>query len=223
LQCHALIGKVGFAQRFRFADQRVTLPTESTLANGFSDFLIGAGVRWDDRWSLDSLVQLDAQTHQTTRTTVGARYSPTPYRVLNTAYRLTRNQSEQVDVGWQWPLRDFTWGSDDETGSSISPGQGLGPGRWYSVGRMNFSLKDHKMVDSIFGFEFDAGCWLGRVVLERLQSTVSTATSRLYFQLDFVGFAGVGSSPLKTLRDNIPRYQYLREDVAPPSRFQHYE
>jgi len=219
----AELGKVGFAQRFRFADQRVTLPTESTLANGFSDFLIGAGVRWDDRWSLDSLVQLDAQTHQTTRTTVGARYSPTPYRVLNTAYRLTRNQSEQVDVGWQWPLRDFTWGSDDETGSSISPGQGLGPGRWYSVGRMNFSLKDHKMVDSIFGFEFDAGCWLGRVVLERLQSTVSTATSRLYFQLDFVGFAGVGSSPLKTLRDNIPRYQYLREDVAPPSRFQHYE
>jgi LPS-assembly protein len=88
---------------------------------------------------------------------------------------------------------------------------------------MNFSLRDHKMVDSIFGFEFDAGCWLGRVVLERLQSTVSTATSRLYFQLEFVGFAGVGSSPLKTLRDNIPRYQYLREDVAPPSRFQHYE
>ncbi len=219
----AELAKVGFAQRFRFADQRVTLPTESTLANGFSDFLVGAGVRWDDRWSLDSLVQLDAQTHQTTRTTVGARYSPTPYRVLNTAYRMTRDQSEQVDVGWQWPLRDFTLGASDEAGSSTTPGQGLGPGRWYSVGRMNFSLRDHKMVDSIFGFEFDAGCWLGRVVLERLQSTVSTATSRLYFQLEFVGFAGIGSSPLKTLRDNIPRYQYLREDVAPPSRFQHYE
>jgi LPS-assembly protein len=219
----AELAKFGFAQRFRFADQRVTLPTESTVLKGFSDFLVGAGVRWDDRWSADSLVQLDAQTHQTTRTTVGARYSPTPYRVLNTAYRMTRNQSEQVDMGWQWPLRDFTWGDADEPAGTSTAGQGLGPGRWYSVGRMNFSLKDHKMVDSIFGFEYDAGCWLGRVVLERLQSTVSTATSRIYFQLEFVGFGGVGSSPLKTLRDNIPRYQYLREDVAPPSRFQHYD
>ena len=218
----AELGKVGFAQRFRFADQRTTLDGK-TVANGLSDFLVGAGVRWDDRWSLDSLLQIDAQTHQTTRTTLGARYSPTPYRVLNTAYRMTRDQSEQVDVGWQWPLRDFTWGGADEDGRSLSAGQGLGPGRWYSVGRMNFSVKDQKMVDSIFGFEFDAGCWLGRVVLERLQSTVSTATSRLYFQLEFVGFGGVGSSPLKTLRDNIPRYQYLREDAAPPSRFLNYE
>jgi len=219
----AELAKFGFAQRFRFADQRVTLPTESTVLKGFSDFLVGAGVRWDDRWSADSLVQLDAQTHQTTRTTVGARYSPTPYRVLNTAYRMTRNQSEQVDMGWQWPLRDFAWGDADEPAGTSTAGQGLGPGRWYSVGRMNFSLKEHKMVDSIFGFEYDAGCWLGRVVLERLQSTVSTATSRIYFHLEFVGFGGVGSSPLKTLRDNIPRYQYLREDVAPPSRFQHYD
>ena len=219
----AELAKFGFAQRFRFADQRVTLPTESTVLKGFSDFLVGAGVRWDERWSADSLVQLDAQTHQTTRTTVGARYSPTPYRVLNTAYRMTRNQSEQVDVGWQWPLRDFSWGDAEDDGRSLTAGLGLGPGRWYSVSRMNFSLKDRKMVDSIFGFEFDAGCWLGRVVLERLQSTVSSATSRLYFQLEFVGFGGVGSSPLKTLRDNIPRYQYLREDVAPPSRFLHYD
>jgi LPS-assembly protein len=35
--------------------------------------------------------------------------------------------------------------------------------------------------------------------------------------------ARVGSSPLKTLRDNIPRYQYLREDLAPTSRFNSYD
>jgi len=28
---------------------------------------------------------------------------------------------------------------------------------------------------------------------------------------------------LKTLRDNIPRYQYLREDLAPTSRFTSYD
>jgi LPS-assembly protein len=219
----AELAKFGFAQRMRFADQRVTLPTESLVAKGFSDMLVGAGVRWDDRWSLDSLVQFNTQTQRSVRTTVGARYSPTPYRVLNMAYRMTQAQSEQVDVGWQWPLRDFSWSDADEETQPSAPGQGLGPGRWYSVGRMNFSLKDSRMVDSIFGFEFDAGCWLGRVVFERLQSTVTASTSRLLFQLEFVGLARIGSSPLKTLRDNIPRYQYLREDMAPPSRFLQYE
>ena len=219
----AELAKFGFAQRMRFADQRVTLPTESLVAKGFSDMLVGAGVRWDDRWSLDSLVQFNTQTQRSVRTTVGARYSPTPYRVLNMAYRMTQAQSEQVDVGWQWPLRDFSWSDADEEAQPSAPGQGLGPGRWYSVGRMNFSLKDSRMVDSIFGFEFDAGCWLGRVVFERLQSTVTASTSRLLFQLEFVGLARIGSSPLKTLRDNIPRYQYLREDMAPPSRFLQYE
>jgi len=29
---------------------------------------------------------------------------------------------------------------------------------------MNFSLKDRKMVDTLLGFEYDSGCWLGRVV-----------------------------------------------------------
>jgi LPS-assembly protein len=218
----AELAKFGFAQRLRFDDQRVTLPSESLVAKGFSDMLMGAGVRWDDRWSLDSLVQFNNQTHRSVRTTIGGRYSPTPYRVLNMAYRMTKDQSEQVDVGWQWPLSDLGWSAAPDSVPS-EPGQGLGPGRWYSVGRMNFSLKDNRMVDSIYGFEFDAGCWLGRVVFERLQSTVSTSTSRLLFQLEFVGLARIGSSPLKTLRDNIPRYQFLREDTAPPSRFLQYE
>jgi LPS-assembly protein len=102
-------------------------------------------------------------------------------------------------------------------------GQGLGADRWYSVGRTNFSLKDRKLVDTLLGFEYDAGCWLGRVVYERLQSTTRSSSSRILLQLEFVGLARVGTSPLKTLRDNIPRYQYLREELAPTSRFNNYE
>jgi LPS-assembly protein len=221
----AELARFGFAQRYRFSDQMVRLPGELPLSSGFSDILLGAGVRWDSRWTFDSTLQFDAQTHRTTRTTLTTRFNPTPYRVFNTAYRLTRDQSEQIDVGWQWPLRDFTFASTDQNGNAqvLTPGQGLGEDRWYSVGRMNFSLKDRKMVDTLLGFEYDAGCWLGRIVFERLQSTSSTSRSRILFQLEFVGMARVGSSPLKTLRDNIPRYQYLREDLAPTSRFTTYD
>ena len=220
----AELARFGFAQRYRFSDQLVRLPGELPVASGFSDILLGAGVRWDNRWTFDSTLQFDAQTHLTTRTTLTTRYNPTPYRVFNTAYRLTRDQSEQIDVGWQWPLRDLSFGAADApAGQMPALGQGLGADRWYSVGRMNFSLKDRKMVDTLLGFEYDAGCWLGRVVYERLQSTTSTSRSRILFQLEFVGLARVGSSPLKTLRDNIPRYQYLREDLAPTSRFTTYD
>jgi LPS-assembly protein len=217
--------KLGMAQRIRFASQEVVLPGLSSVSAGLSDMLLGAGVRWTDRWTFDSTVQLNSQTNQVTRTTLQSRYNPSPYRVFNMAYRLNQGVSEQVDVGWQWPINDLWGGGDREAESAWSRtrGQGLGPDRWYSVGRMNFSLTEKRLVDTIIGFEYDAGCWLGRVVFERLQSTVSTASTRLMFQLEFVGLARVGSSPLQSLRNNITNYQFLRDHTEQPSRFQSYE
>ncbi len=186
-------------------------------------------MRWDERWSVDSLVQLNTQTSTVSRTTLQTRYNPGPYRLVNLAYRVNRNvstastASEMVDVGWQWPLSSFTWGEKPDDSGVLKGGQGLGADRWYTVGRMNFSVTDRKLVDTLIGFEYDAGCWLGRVVLERLQSTVTTSSARLLFQLEFVGLARVGSSPLQSLKNNIQRYQYLRDDKSTTSRFLQYE
>jgi LPS-assembly protein len=217
--------RLGLAQRIRFSDQQVVLPGQTAAATGLSDLLIGAGVRWDDRWALDGAVQLTSQIDRVSRSTLQVRYSPSPYRVVNAAYRLKQGVSEQLDLGWQWPLGDLLGRRDaaSESAWTRTPGQGLGPDRWYSVGRLNFSLTDGRMVDSLLGLEYDGGCWIGRIAFERIQSTVSTATSRLLFQLEFVGLARVGASPLNALRNNIPRYQNLRDTIVEPSRFQHYE
>lgn len=217
--------RVGIAQRIRFSDQQVVLPNQTAVTAGLSDLLLGAGVRWDDRWALDATVQINSQTDRVRRSTLQGRYSPSPYRVLNAAYRLNQGVSEQLDLGWQWPLGDLLGRRDAATESAWTrtPGQGLGPDRWYSVGRLNFSLTERRMVDSLLGLEYDGGCWIGRIAFERIQSTVSTATSRLLFQLEFIGLARVGASPLNALRNNIPRYQNLRDSTVEPSRFQHYE
>ena len=217
--------RVGVAQRIRFSDQQVVLPGQPAAESGLSDLLLGAGVRWDDLWSLDATVQVNSQTDRVSRSTLQGRFSPGPYRVLNAAYRLNQGVSEQVDLGWQWPLSDLLGRRDaaTETAWIRTPGQGLGPDRWYSVGRLNFSLTEGRMVDSLLGLEYDGGCWIGRIAFERIQSTVSTATSRLLFQLEFIGLARVGASPLNALRNNIPRYQNLRDSTVEPSRFQHYE
>ena len=43
------------------------------------------------------------------------------------------------------------------------------------------------------------------------------------FQLEFTGFTRIGSNPLQTLRDNVPRYMLLKDEVRTPSRFGRYE
>ena len=138
---------------------------------------------------------------------------------MSAAYRLQRGTSEQIDVGWQWPLNAL-WGDKD-----AGKAGGQGSGRWYSVGRLNYSLQDRKLVDTVVGLEYDSCCWIGRVVLERLQSGVTTANTRLLFQIEFVGFSrlSLGSSPLDTFKQNVPRYQNLREQVTTPSRFSNYD
>jgi LPS-assembly protein len=211
--------RFGVAQRLRFKDQRVTLPGETPVSERLSDVLFGTSINWTPKWSFDATLQYNPKTRRSIRSTVGGRYSPGNYRVISAAYRLQKDFSEQLDIGWQWPLNDL-WG---DKGLNLGPGQGEGEGRWYSVGRLNLSLKDRRVVDTIIGLEYDAGCWIGRIVFERLQSSTNTANKRILFQLEFVGFSRLGSNALQALKDNIPRYQFLREQVTAPSRFSNYE
>ncbi len=214
--------RLAYAQRLRFADQNVSLPGGSPDTARFSDMLFGANVNWSPKWSTEAVVQYNPKTRESERSTLGVRFNPGNYRTFSAAYRFTRSQNEQVDLGWQWPLNDL-WG---DKGKDLGVGQGQGEGRWYSVGRLNYNLKDRKIVDTVIGFEYDAGCWLGRVVFDRIQTTATSANKRISFQLEFVGFTrlGVGTNPLKTLKDNVPSYQYLREKITTsPSRFSNYD
>ena len=95
--------------------------------------------------------------------------------------------------------------------------------RYYSVGRLNYSTLEKKLVDAVVGIEYDGCCWIGRVVLQRSQNSTVTSNTRILFQLEMVGFSRIGSSPLETLKTNVPRYQYLRDNVSPPSRFTTYD
>jgi LPS-assembly protein len=212
--------RLSYAQRLRFSEQQVVLPGGLTQKGGLSDMLFGATINWSPHWSTEAVLQYNPPTGRSQRSTLGARYSPSDYRSISANYRFAKDASEQIDIGWQWPINDL-WG---DKGQNLGRGAGQGEGRWYSVGRLNYSLQDRKIVDSIAGFEYDAGCWLGRVVLERLQTTSTSANKRILLQLEFVGFTRVGSNPLKLLKDNVPRYQYLREKtITGPSRFSNYD
>ncbi len=214
----AEVVRLGVAQRALLADQNVTLPGGAPVTERLSDTLLSTRVQWDPLWSLDANVQYNTKTSESRRTTIGGRYTPGPYKVLSAAYRIQKGVSEQLDLGWQWPLSGI-WGRTPEP----VQGRALGPGQWYGVGRLNYSMPDRKLIDVIAGFEYDAGCWLGRVVLERLQTSSTTSDRRILFQLEFNGFSKVGGSSLQSIQANVPKYQYLREEVVQPNRFQQYD
>ncbi|MDQ2780583.1 MAG: LPS-assembly protein LptD, partial [Pseudomonadota bacterium] len=91
-------------------------------------------------------------------------------------------------------------------------------GSWYAVGRVTYSMQSSRITDSVIGTEYDAGCWIGRIVAQRQSIGINEASTRFMLQLELVGLSRLGSNPLQVLKDNIPGYQLLRDDrtaVAP--------
>ena len=210
----AQLARFGVAQRLRFQDQKVTLDGSSTgAASGVSDILLGAAANLTERWVVDSTVQYNVRNEQSVRAVMGVRYSPSNFRVFNVAYSYQRDLSEQIDTSWQWPMRELAPSESADSGA----------GRYYALGRLNYSLSDGRLVNTVLGVEYDAGCWIGRMVMERVQTSADTSNQRLMFQLEFVGFTRVGLSPEKTLSSNIPYYRNLRDSGAAANAFRTYE
>ncbi|WP_418318203.1 LPS-assembly protein LptD [Piscinibacter sakaiensis] len=213
--------RFGVAQRMLFRDQRITadgLPTTQR----FSDLLLLGRTTLVPRWTLDSSVQYNPDLGRVVRSVASARYSPGPFRTVSATYRLTRGLSEQLELGWQWPLYGPVSGGDAPARTLQTEGSACG-GSLYGVGRINYSTSDRRITDSIIGLEYDAGCWIGRIVAERLSTGRSEATTRLLLQLELVGLSRLGSSPLQVLKDNIPGYRLLRESTPIGSNAEIYE
>jgi LPS-assembly protein len=196
--------RLGVAQRYLFRDQRIT-PDGVPLTQRFSDVLLEGSSTLVPNWQFDVALQYSTEIARPVRSIIGVRYLPAPFHALSATYRLARGLSEQVELGWQWPVY-----------RGSGRGGGSCQGSLYAVGRVNYSMRDSRITDSIAGFEYDAGCWIARVVGERLSTGRSEATTRLLLQLELVGLSRLGSNPLQVLKDNIPGYRLLREERNTP-------
>ena len=119
--------------------------------------------------------------------------------------------SEQLALGWQWPLADLGRPLAGLLGSRVAPAaSSAGDCRGvYGVGALDCSLRDRRLSGAIVGFEYDAGCWIGRVVARRQSTSAQNASTQLMLQLELVGLSrlSAGSNPLSILKDNIPGYR----------------
>ena len=203
--------RLGLAQRYLLRPQQVApgadgSPDGPPLEQRFSDALLLGSTSVLPGWTLDAAVQYSPEVQRAVRSILGARYSPGRLRTVGVGYRYTRGLTEQVALGWQWPLL--------ERAVADRPAGGCG-GSWYSVGRVAYSMKDNQITDAIAGLEYDAGCWIARFVLESQSIGRSEATTRVLLQLELAGLSRIGSNPLRVLKENVPGYQTLREERTP--------
>jgi LPS-assembly protein len=194
--------RVAVGERFYFEDQRVVL-NESPRSAATSDLLVGVEGKLSDTWSIAALWQFNFDISRTERTNAGIRYTPAPGRVFNASYTYARQyvdpisrQSElnQFDLSAQWPLS-----------ASLTV-----------LGRWNYSLLDSRTLEAVAGVEYNAGCWVLRLVGQRLMTTTETTTNSVYLQLELNGLARFGTSPLDLLRRSVPGYQRTNDPSLQP-------
>ncbi len=171
------------AQRYYFAPQLVTLNTPARESNR-SDVLLLAEGLLTDSWKFVSFMQYGAVDDRLQRNNHALQYRPEPGKVVNLAYRFTRERQEQVDFSAQWPLTS----------------------KWSGLMRWNYSVRDDKLLEGLAGLEYNAGCWTTRLVAHRFVTSEIDYSESFFIQLELNGLSRLGLNPLETLRRNIEGY-----------------
>lgn len=176
--------RVGVAQRFYFATQRVTLPGVPLRTSTSSDLLAALSGTIAQHWTADAGAQYSTNFSETQRFNVGTRYQPAPGKVLNLSYRETLNSIRQTDISAQWPV-----------------GRG-----WSGLSRWNYSLREKRTLEGLVGAEYNGDCWSLRVVAHRFATATRQTSTTFFVQLELNGVSRIGSNPLETLKRNIGGY-----------------
>ena len=193
--------RAALGQRFYFSPQEVTLPGGTPRTDKESDVLFALSGSITRSWLADLALDHATLQNQVVQASVGIRYQPRPASVINLAYRYKIGELEQIDLSTQWPLS----------------------ARWYTLARVNYSIRDGRTVETLAGFEYKSGCWVARFAAQRFATLAEKPTTAVFFSIELNGLGSVGTSPLEALQRNIPGYQLINPPPREPGRFEYYE
>jgi LPS-assembly protein len=185
--------RVAVGSRYYFSDPKVRLNEAEPRNQSRSDALFAAYGRISDTWSFDTGVQYDAQGRSLYSSNAGVQWQPGPLKVLNAEYRYQRDSFRNADVSAQWPLSM----------------------RWYGVGRVSYSLRDKKLLESLVGLEYKADCWVFRFGASRFVTASQKTSTPVFFQIELNGLSRLGfGNPLESFSRSIPGYTRVNTPVG---------
>jgi LPS-assembly protein len=187
-------------QRYYFENERVGLtPATPLRTSRESDVLASVGGRLFRHWTFDATTQYNRLQQRSERYSASVRYNPEVGKVMNASYRFTRETLRQIDLSAQWP---------------VAAG-------WYAVGRYNYSFLDERLLEGLAGIEYNAGCWVFRAVVQRVQAATQVSSTGIFFQIEFNGIGQVGTEDaVGLLSRSVPGYSVTNPSdpaLAPPS------
>ncbi|MGN6389555.1 MAG: LPS-assembly protein LptD, partial [Burkholderiaceae bacterium] len=188
--------RLAIGQRFHFGGSQASVVPGVNESR--SDLLLLGSGQVTDKLALEANIQYSETLHRMNRDNYSVRWRPGPAKVLNLEYRRDRldllnplspldQGDKQIDVSGQWPIAQ----------------------RWYGVSRVNYSLLDKRIAESLFGVEYKADCWIFRVVGQRVPTAAQQSSSAIFIQLELNGLSRLGSNPMQALRNNVPGYQSI--------------
>ncbi|XLZ69210.1 LPS-assembly protein LptD [Massilia sp. SR12] len=184
--------RLAFGQRFYFSDQRVQIDKSTPVNSSRSDMLLAATGRISESWGVDSAVQYNPSTSKVTTSNMTLQYTPGAYKVINAGYRYVRDSFKNADLSTQWPIS----------------------AKWYGVGRVSYSLRDHKILESVVGVEYNCDCWVFRTGAQRFVTTANKTSTQFFFQLELNGLSKFGiGNPLEVLKNSIPGYRRVNDGI----------
>ena len=172
-------------QTLFLSDREVSLPGGSTDTDNASNLIAEVGLNLTNQWNANMEYQWDPDESRTARAAVRLQYRPASNRVLNLRYRFRRNQLEQSDISFAWPINE----------------------NWNVVGRWNYSLAEEETLERFAGLEYDSCCWAARLVSRSFISTRDgQRESAIFAQIELKGLASVGSRADTLLERGILGY-----------------
>ena len=209
-----IAGTIG--QIYYFETPRVTLPGETPISYGRSDFVAQLSLAAFEDWSADVGVQWDPQNQRSERTTLNVQWKPAPNALINLAYRYERFTTttelvpetgnggevlvpmqvqqgyDQVEFSGAWPIKR----------------------NWEVFAKEVYSLRDPEQphgqeIEGFVGFEYRACCWRVRLGARRYVNSHDPnagQTTGVWLQLELAGLAGVGSASDSFLTQEIRGY-----------------
>lgn len=168
-----------------FDPPRVLLPNQLPLDRSRSAYVLEADAHLSDRWSVGASQQWDPELRATALSSIRGQYRFGNGGIANLAYRFRRDNLEQAEASFAYPLTP----------------------EWRLLGRWNYSLFDSATVEAFGGVEWESCCMAVRLVARHfVRNREGDKNTALYFEIELKGLGSFGRDTGRLLHGGILGY-----------------